>query len=88
MGKEIDKLRSPAPRQQNKSAFGLGMFDHHEIHSIALRLTLRRFARVSLIDKRDVHRTARHFLYGLHKLGYLFAVLLICLRDVKRQQIP
>lgn len=80
-------LHDPASRQQDKSTLGLGMFDDHQLHAKVLRLTLRRFACVSLIDKGDIHRAARYFLYRLRQLGYLLAVLLVGRRHMQRQQM-
>lgn len=60
-------------------------YNDHQIYSKVLCLRLCRFSRVSLIDKGDIVRAARDFLYGLRQLGHPLAVLLICRRDMQSQ---
>ena len=77
----------PAARQQDESAFSLGMFDHFQPHAMLVRRLGRVFSGVALIDIRQLDVLTRHLLHRFEQRFHLCAVLLISCGNVQGQQM-
>jgi len=67
----------PMPRQQDKTAFGLMMFDHFQPNAFLDGGLGRLFSGVALVDKGYLHRFFNHSLHGLGHLPQLGSILFV-----------
>ena len=81
-------LDHPAARQQDKAAFGLGMFDDHQPDAPAIGLARGLIARMALVDVGHFHGLTRRVLDGFGHLRDLLAIRSVRWGDDEREELP